>query len=573
MRLNLPVTDVEINLSDTETIVSTTDLQGNITYANPYFIAISGYSAEELMGAPQNILRHPDMPVEAFADFWATIRSGRSWSGMVKNRCKNGDYYWVLANVTPVVEDGVAVGYMSVRTKPSRQQVAQAAALYARIKAGQAGGIAISQGAAVHTGPLAKLLSMRDMALGKRVGWNMGLLSLALLLQLAWHAGLIPKSADGWLTALSVAALAATLYFWHALHRTVLQPLQQARQACDVMAGGDLTGEIDTTRRDEMGQLLRSLRQLRVNLHSIVGDVRGNFLHISTASHEIASGNMDLSSRTEAQASALQQTASSMEQLAATVQQNSSNAVQASDMAGRARELAGHGGVVVGQLVAMMDEINASSKKIGDITGIIEGIAFQTNILALNAAVEAARAGDQGRGFAVVAGEVRSLAQRSAAAATEIKQLITASLQQVEEGARLAAQAGASSSDMLGAVQGVHGIMSEIAAASREQSHGIAQVNLAVTQMDEVTQQNAALVEESAAASGALQSQTQQLEQAMALFKLERRAARAAQTGRGTPRPAPKRQKALTPAAIRHPNHSRPAAVTARALASGQPAG
>ena len=573
MRLNLPVTDTEIDLSDTETIVSTTDLQGNITYANPYFIAVSGYSAEELMGAPQNILRHPDMPVEAFADFWSTIRSGRSWSGMVKNRCKNGDYYWVLANVTPVVEDGVAVGYMSVRTKPSRQQVAQAAALYARIKAGQAAGIAISQGAAVHTGALAKLLSLRDMALGKRVGWNMGLLSLALLLQLAWHAGLLPKSADGWLTALSVAALVATLYFWHALHRTVLRPLQQARQACDVMAGGDLTGDIDTSRRDEMGQLLRSLRQLRVNLHSIVGDVRGNFLHISSASQDIAAGNMDLSSRTEAQASALQQTASSMEQLAATVQQNSSNAVQASDMAGRARELAGHGGVVVGQLVAMMDEINASSKKIGDITGIIEGIAFQTNILALNAAVEAARAGDQGRGFAVVAGEVRSLAQRSAAAATEIKQLITASLQQVEEGARLAAQAGASSSDMLGAVQGVHGIMSEIAAASREQSHGIAQVNLAVTQMDEVTQQNAALVEESAAASGALQSQAQQLEQAMALFKLERRAARAAQTGRGTPRPAPERQKALTPAAIRHRGHSRPAAVTARALAPRQPAG
>jgi len=561
MRLNLPVTDTEINLSDTETIVSTTDLQGNITYANPYFIAVSGYSAQELMGAPQNILRHPDMPAEAFADFWSTIRSGRSWSGMVKNRCKNGDYYWVVANVTPVVEDGVAVGYMSVRTKPSRQQVAQAAALYARIKAGQAAGIAISQGAAVHTGPLAKLMSLRDLALGKRIGWNMGLLSLALLLQLAWHAGLIPKSADNWLTALSVAALAATLYFWHALHRTVLQPLQQARQACDVMAGGDLTGEIDTIRRDEMGQLLRSLRQLRVNLHSIVGDVRGNFLHISTASHEIASGNMDLSSRTEAQASALQQTASSMEQLAATVQQNSGNAVQASEMASRARELAGHGGEVVGQVVAMMDEINVSSKKIGDITGIIEGIAFQTNILALNAAVEAARAGDQGRGFAVVAGEVRSLAQRSAAAATEIKQLITASLEQVEQGARLAAQAGASSADMLGAVQGVHGIMSEIAAASREQSHGITQVNQAVTQMDEVTQQNAALVEESAAASGALQSQAQQLEQAMALFKLERRAAGAAQTGRGTARLAPERQMALTRVAVRQPGRARPAAV------------
>ena len=162
MRLNLPVTDTEITLSDTETIVSTTDLQGNITYANPYFIAISGYTAEELMGAPQNILRHPDMPAEAFADFWGTIRSGLSWSGMVKNRCKNGDYYWVQANVTPVVEDGVAIGYMSVRTKPTRQQVADASALYARFKAGQAGGMAIRQGAAVRTGMLAKVAGLRD---------------------------------------------------------------------------------------------------------------------------------------------------------------------------------------------------------------------------------------------------------------------------------------------------------------------------------------------------------------------------------------------------------------------------
>jgi len=523
MRLNLPVSDTEITLSDSETIVSTTDLQGNITYANPYFIAVSGYSAEELIGAPQNILRHPDMPVEAFADFWATIRSGRSWSGMVKNRCKNGDYYWVLANVTPVVEDGVAVGYMSVRTKPTRQQVAQAAALYARIQAGQADGMAIRQGAAVRTGWTAKLLGLRDLPLGKRIGWNLGLLTAVLLLQLAWNGGVLPAAVHGWLTGLSLLAVCTTVYFWHSLHRAVLQPLQQARQACDVMAGGDLTGELDTTRRDEMGQLLRSLRQLRVNLHSIVGDVRGNFLRISMASQEIAAGNMDLSGRTEAQASALQQTASSMEQLAATVQQNSGNAVQASDMAGKVHGLAGRGGEIVGQVVTMMGEINASSQKIGDITGIIEGIAFQTNILALNAAVEAARAGDQGRGFAVVAGEVRSLAQRSASAATEIKQLITASLAQVQEGAKLAQQAGASSAEMLGAVQGVHGIMEEIASASREQSHGIGQVNRAVTQMDEVTQQNAALVEESAAASASLQDQALQLEQAMALFKLERR--------------------------------------------------
>src|SRR5471032_2158105 len=520
MRLNLPVSDTEINLSDTETIVSTTDLQGNISYANPYFIAVSGYSAEELIGAPQNILRHPDMPVEAFADFWATIRSGRSWSGMVKNRCKNGDYYWVLANVTPVVEDGVAVGYMSVRTKPSRQQVVQAAALYARIKAGQAHGVVIRQGAAMRTGPLARLLRLRDMALAKRIAWNLGFLGLVLLLQLAWNAGLLPAAASGWVTGLSLLALLVLAGFWHALHSNVLRPLRQARKACDVMAGGDLTQEVGTERRDEMGQLLRSLRQLRVNLHSIVGDVRGNFLQISVASREIAAGNMDLSGRTEAQASALQQTASSMEQLAATVQQNSGNAVQASDMAGKAHGLAGKGGEIVGQMVHMMAEINASSKKIGDITGIIEGIAFQTNILALNAAVEAARAGDQGRGFAVVAGEVRTLAQRSASAAKEIKGLITHSVDRVKAGSVLVEEAGTTMGEVVLAVKCVSDLMGEITAASLEQHTGIEQVNTAVAQMDQVTLQNAALVEEASATAQSMAAQSNTLREIVSIFRL-----------------------------------------------------
>ena len=523
MRMNLPVTDHEIELSDTSTIVSATDLQGNITYANPYFIQISGYSAQELMGAPQNILRHPDMPAEAFADFWQTIRSGRSWSGMVKNRCKNGDYYWVLANVTPVIENGSTVGYMSVRTKPNRAQVAQAITLYARMKAGKTHGIALSQGAVVRTGWLATLRRFSNMPLGRRIAWNFSFLMVALLLQLCWSTGIFPADAGIWRTGMLIVLIGTMGLFWHALHAAVLQPLQQARAACDVMAGGDLTQQDDTDRTDEMGQLLRSLRQLRVNLHSIVGDVRDNFLQISTVTREIASGNMDLSQRTDAQALALQKTASSMGQLAVTVQQNSGNADQASDMAGITRGLAGKVGENVEQVVRMMSDINASSRKIGDITGMIDAIAFQTNILALNAAVEAARAGEQGRGFAVVAGEVRSLAQRCSSAANEIKQLIAESLRQVDAGTALAGHAGNSSQEMLESVEKVYGLMSQIALASSEQSHGIGTVQQAITQMDEVTQRNAALVEQSASASAALQDQAIKLEQAMALFKLGRR--------------------------------------------------
>jgi aerotaxis receptor len=539
MRLNIPVTNIECELSDTETIVSTTDLQGNITYANPYFIEVSGFSEEELIGSPQNILRHPDMPVEAFADFWATIKAGRSWTGMVKNRCKNGNYYWVLANATPVMENGRPVGYMSVRTKPSRRQVDEAAALYQMLKNGNPGRVALRQGAPVATGALARLAALANVSLGKRIGWNLGFLIAVLAAQaLFGRAG----AASAWLGALALAAIGSAGYLWYALHAGVIVPLRQAQQACQVMAGGDLTQDIEARRSDEMGQLLRALRQLRVNLHSIVGDVRSNFEQIRRATAEIAVGNLDLSGRTESQASSLQQTASSMEELASTVQQNSGNAAQANKMTSEAGLVADRGGDIVAQVVATMDGINGASKKIVDIIGIIEGIAFQTNILALNAAVEAARAGEQGRGFAVVASEVRNLAQRSATASHEIKQLISVSVEQAAAGAALAGRAGGTMREIIASVRGVNGVVGEIAAASSEQSAGIAQVNDAVTEMDHVTQQNAALVEQAAAAAAALQEQTDLVVRALAVFKLD-------QAGRRGAGAAPARARRQLPGA------------------------
>ncbi|MGZ0020323.1 methyl-accepting chemotaxis protein [Nitrosomonas sp. wSCUT-2] len=304
------------------------------------------------------------------------------------------------------------------------------------------------------------------------------------------------------------------------LIRAVIGPLNEAVAVANAVAAGDLTSRIDVNSTNETGRLLQALKTMNDNLVDLVGKVRMGTDQIATASGEIASGNSDLSQRTEEQASSLEETASSMEELTSTVKQNADNARQANQLAAGASEVAVKGGAVVGQVVQTMSSINESSKKIVDIISVIDGIAFQTNILALNAAVEAARAGEQGRGFAVVATEVRTLAQRSAAAAKEIKELISDSVAKVEDGTRLVDEAGATMDEIVSAVKRVTDIMSEISAASQEQSSGIEQVNQAVTQMDEVTQQNAALVEEAAAAAESMQEQAQSLTQAVSVFRL-----------------------------------------------------
>jgi methyl-accepting chemotaxis protein len=328
------------------------------------------------------------------------------------------------------------------------------------------------------------------------------------------------------LTAAAVAlgALSAVL-----LARGIVGPIRAAVKVAETVAAGDLTHRIDASAaRDETGALLRALANMNDSLVRIVTEVRSGTDAIHGAAGEIASGNMDLSGRTEQQAAAIEETAASMAQLTDTVRQNADNARQANQLSISASTIANEGGNVVGQVILTMGSINESSKKIVDIISVIDGIAFQTNILALNAAVEAARAGEQGRGFAVVAGEVRTLAQRSAAAAKEIKELITASVEKVDTGARLVDQAGATMGDVADAIQRVTDIMSEIAAASQEQTDGIEQINGAVGQMDESTQQNAALVEEAAAAAGSLQDQASKLAQAVAVFKVEGGAARPA---------------------------------------------
>jgi methyl-accepting chemotaxis protein len=323
--------------------------------------------------------------------------------------------------------------------------------------------------------------------------------------------------------AAAAAALGALLAW--GVTRSITAPIAQALTLAETVAAGDLRSQVTPRGQDEVAQLLRSLQRMNDHLAGIVGGVRGNAESVATASGQIAQGNADLSQRTEEQASNLQQTAAAMEQLAATVRQNAETAQAASQLAASASDVAARGGQVVGQVVTTMQAITDSSRRIADIIGTIDGIAFQTNILALNAAVEAARAGEQGRGFAVVAGEVRSLAQRSAEAAREIKTLIGSSVEKVNQGGALVDEAGRTMEDIVSQVRRVTDLISEISAASQEQTQGIGQVGDAVSQLDQVTQQNAALVEESAAAAESLKHQAAQLSQAVSVFTLSGRTA------------------------------------------------
>ncbi|WP_028227957.1 methyl-accepting chemotaxis protein [Paraburkholderia ferrariae] len=372
--------------------------------------------------------------------------------------------------------------------------------------------------------------------------------------------------------ALLTAGLIVGIGAWRYLSRAITGPLATAMTAAQRIADGQLEGAIDVRTNDEFGRLLQALRQMDAQLAEIVRGVKTSSESILVASGEIAAGNMDLSSRTEEQAASLEETAASMEELTATVKQNSDNARQATTLATNASQIADKGAQVVEAMLATMTEINSSSTKIADITGLIESIAFQTNILALNAAVEAARAGEQGRGFAVVAGEVRSLAQRASSAAKEIKDLIHSSVSTIHEGSTQAEEVGRTMGDVQQAIRRVADINAEISAASEEQSRGIEQVNCAVGQMDEVTQQNAALVEEASAAAQSLEQQAAQQKRAISVFKLanDRGAAAVAAVPAAavkTVARAPALSKPVRPAAPRAVSKPVPAPVPATAAA------
>ena len=515
MRNNGPITQQEYLLPAGTTLVSTTDLQSHITYCNPAFVEVSGYDRVALIGQPHKLVRHPDMPAEAFRDMWATLKANEPWTALVKNRRKNGDHYWVRANVTPVLEGGRVAGYMSVRTTPGRTEVAAAEALYRRMRDEAAKGALVHtlcKGDLQATGLGAALQRWLQPGLGRRIALAVMAGTTAVAMVSGPWVGLGPWAALG-LSALIGLGLVA----W--VRKQALAPVQEATKVARRMSAGDLSQTMKSARNDEVGQLARAITQLNVNLQAVVGDVRREMEGITLASAEIAKGNHDLGTRTESQASSLQQTASSMEQMTGSIRQTAETAQTAANLAGEAAAVAQRSGDAARTVAERMGEIRRSSGRIAEIIGVIEGISFQTNILALNAAVEAARAGDAGRGFAVVAAEVRALAQRTSTAAREIKVLIEDSSAKVDAGTKLAETTGETTRQTQAAVQRVHALISEISTATGEQSAGAVQVNGSVAELDGLTQQNAAMVEELAAAASSLNGQAAMVSESVRIFR------------------------------------------------------
>ncbi|WP_447045188.1 methyl-accepting chemotaxis protein [Vreelandella sp. H-I2] len=676
MRNNQPVSQREIELKEDDFLVSRTDTKGHITYANPAFVNISGFEHAELMGAPHNLIRHPDMPPAAFANLWQTVQTGETWRGLVKNRCKNGDHYWVDASVTPIIEDEQVVGYTSVRVQAARDAIERAERAYAEIREGRNKRLYLDNGRLRQKGLFNRLSRVRYdtirakltgmivvagllllvsgglglyglNASGERLGQlnNDGLRDVIRLQQIdqtiaqtrqmmiepermelinmrfemgesieesteevtaAWQeyysrdvnktelatefdqqlqtflqngmgqaasvlqaeetyqaftgldAVISVMNSDGRALSGMVNQLIAqkqqaaeamaldaqqdqtTMLGAQAIVlgvglllliligvvtlRSIVRPLKSAARFTLQIAGGNLAAKVPPQRRDEVGQLMDSLNTMRKSLSSIIADVKGGIDVVTPAAQGIATGNEELSSRTEQQAASLQQTASSMEEMTSTVRQNSENAQEARRLADSNAIQVTNTGELMAQLVDNMQRITQSSQQMADIINVIDSIAFQTNILALNASVEAARAGEHGRGFAVVAEEVRNLAGRSAGAAQEIRGLIDGSNREVSAGASLVTKAEAAISEVAEAARSVTQIMHEISAASEEQSHGIAQVNQAVAEMDQATQRNALRVQETARAAVSLEKQAGLLALSVEAFRLNSKA-------------------------------------------------
>ncbi|HEU4669314.1 MAG TPA: methyl-accepting chemotaxis protein [Dyella sp.] len=520
MRINLPVTRQHYELHPGDALVSTTDLRGQITYCNPPFVAVSGFERAELIGSPHNLIRHPDMPREAFRDLWETLKAGRPWTALVKNRRKNGDYYWVRANVTPVVTaGGETTGYMSVRTWASPAEIAEASAIYARMVEAEHANrplpLRLREGRVEHPGKAWALLRRVARSSALRVLLGMAAIVAAPLVVArspwtAGHAGLL-------VPLVVVLEALGGLWLYRAAVRRTLDDLAGNARA---VAAGDLSRPMFSRDSFLARAVGRELTQLSVNLQAVVGDVREEVGRFGGTAQEIAGAVSDLAERTESQAASLEEAAATMEEFTATLQQNRERSREAAHTADAAAEAAGQGRAAIEGVRAAMSAIGRSSDDIGEIVALVDELAFQTNLLALNAAVEAARAGEHGRGFAVVAGEVRQLAQRSASAARDIRRLIGVAGDYVQQGRHSVEHADQQVGAIVEAVARTRTLAGEIHASADEQAAAIGQINDTIANLDVVTQRNAAMAAQIRAAAGGLREQSGLLGEAVSVFRL-----------------------------------------------------
>lgn len=513
----MPITTNERKFRDTDGLISKTDLKGRIVFVNDAFVNISGFTREELLGQPHNIVRHPDVPEEAFDDLWKTLKAGKPWTAIVKNRCKNGDYYWVEANVIPLREAGQINGYISVRNKPTAEQITSAELLYQEIKAGK---VVLREGKVIKKGIAEKLVAIRNPSVKTKLGLLFAFPCFALFMAgLTAITGLAAQNPAAYMSAIGLGVLISMLLAYYGIS-SITRPMRHISDMIAKAASGDFSNEQYPSAKGELGRLLELLSTLNRNMRRIMININISTGIVKSTSEDLAKGNNELSGRTVDQAASLEKTAASMEQLTSTVAQNTQNVQEVNALGIQASRIAKKGGEIVNEVVHTMNSIHESSKQVVNIINVIDEIAFQTNILALNAGVEAARAGEHGRGFAVVASEVRMLAQRSATAAKEITTLINNSVNQIESGSELVDKAGQTMAEVVDSVQKVTEIMADITNASHEQNSGIEQINEALIQLDTVTQQNTSLVKDVSESADELSNQTNNLSQAIAVFKL-----------------------------------------------------
>ena len=510
----------EYEIGDGELLVLVSNKAGNFVYANQAYLQASGYSWDELQGTLTTRMLHKDTPMQVSIDMVAMLRAKQPWTGIIKNKRKNGEYYWLRLNLSPLFANGQYAGGLLVHSKVTREEIRHIEPLYKMMSSGQHKDLIMSNGQPLRLNLAGKLrLFFRRFGLNAQIWGGVGALNAVGLLCLLAVGD--PQILTWWLSLCGFVSVTSALGFY--LSASIVMPLRKAMRFANDMAAGDLSAQLSSARSDEIGGVLRALAQMSVNMRATVQDVRDGVSHMRQATDAIADGTVDLSSRTNHQAAQLETTAASMEEMHATVKQTADTSKQATKCAAGAYSAAASGGNVIAEVVSTMAGITQSSKKIAEIVGVIDSIAFQTNILALNAAVEAARAGEQGRGFAVVAAEVRNLAQRSAQSAREIRELIFASVEKVDGGAKLVDSAGKTVQNVVTQVHQLSELVNRIAAAALEQSAGIGQINDGVTALDEVTQQNAAMVDEHTASATSLRAQAARLAEAVSVFKLSQK--------------------------------------------------